>query len=180
MRGRVDRGFVGRMQPKAMTPGLGNRSAHLRRLGYEALEARCLLAGNVLRVDIDSVSAVPDGTAWQTAYVSLQAALDRAAVLNADGISQNDVSQIWIAEGTYIPTALSDADLNGTIDTNPRSATFSILDRVSLYGGFVGTELTVAGRQRTVDGGFVHEAILSGDLGRNDTNKPPTTARLMI
>ena len=156
------------MRHKAKAPGLGNRILYLRRLGYEALEARRLLATNVLRVDVDSMAPVPDGASWASAYASLQAALDRAAVLNMDGNANNDVSQIWIAEGTYIPTKLSDADGNGTIDTDPRSATFSLLDGVSLYGGFAGTESTLDEREPAVDGVFPHETILSGDLGRND------------
>ena len=149
-------------------PGLGNRTLYLRRLGYEPLETRCLLATNVLHVDVDSLAPVPDGASWASAYVSLQAALDRAAVLNADGNAENNVAQIWIAEGTYIPTKLSDADLDGIIDTDPRSATFSLLDGVSLYGGFAGTESTLDEREPAVDGVFPHETILSGDLGQND------------
>ena len=73
-------------------------------------------------------------------------------MLNADADAENDVAQIWIAEGTYIPTKLSDADLNGAVDTDPRSATFSLVDGVSLYGGFAGTESTLdearTGRRR--------------------------------
>ena len=164
MRGRVDRGCGGRVRHKAKVAGLGNRTLYRRRLGYEPLEARCLLATNVLHVDVDSIAPVPDGASWATAYVSLQAALDRAAVLNADGNAENDVSQIWIAEGTYRPTKLSDADLNGTIDTNPRSATFSLLNGVSLYGGFAGTESTLDQRVPAVDGVFPHA---NDPLGRS-------------
>lgn len=121
-----------------------------------------------LYVDIDSPVMVPDGNSWATAYVSLQDALDRAATLNADGNAENDIEQIWIAEGTYIPTELSDADGDGTIDDDPRSATFSLVDGVSLHGGFVGTEATVGERQPPIDGIFPHETILTGDLDQND------------
>ena len=134
----------------------------------EPLESRHLLSTNVLHVDVDSVAASPDGDIWASAYVSLQDALDCAAVLNADGDAENDIAQIWIAEGTYIPTALSDADGNGTVDTDPRSATFSLVDGVSLHGGFAGTESTLDEREPAVDGVFPHETILSGDLGQDD------------
>ena len=170
---RMVRGFGGRVRRKARDAGRGDRTtgSNLRRLIVEPLEARRLLAGNVLRVDVDSVAPVPDGASWPSAYVSLQAALDRAAVLNADGTSLNNISQIWIAEGTYIPTAHIDADGDGYIDTNPRSASFSLLNGVSLYGGFAGTESTLDQRDPAIDGVFPHETILSGDIGRERRSK---------
>ena len=158
--------------------GSGNRTLYLRRLSYEALEARRLLATNVLHVDVDSLAPVPDGASWASAYVSLQAALDRAAVLNADGDAENDVAQIWIAEGTYIPTALSDADGNGSIDTDPRSATFSLLDGVSLYGGFVGTESTLDEREPAVNGVFPHERSSRAILAK--TTRPTSPQRDLV
>ena len=150
------------------------RGLHGRRLGGELLEARCLLAANVLRVDVDSVAPVPDGTSWQTAYVSLQDALDYAAVLNADGTSLNNISQIWIAEGTYIPTARIDANGDGFIDPDPRCATFTLLNNVSLYGGFSGTESTLNQRDPAIDGVFPHKTTFSGDLRGNDAFNIPT------
>jgi len=101
-------------------------------------------------IDIDSTAPVPDGLAWETAYVSLQDALDQASVLNTDGNVDNDVSEIWIAEGTYKPTRLSN-------EANARSATFSMLDGVSLYGGFFGDEPNLIFRHGS-------ETVLSGDL----------------
>jgi len=46
------------------------------------------------------------------------------------GHADNDVTEIWAAEGTYRPTKLIDS---GT----PRSVTFSLLDGVSLVGGSI-------------------------------------------
>ena len=127
-----------------------------RPLRLEALEDRRMLS-ITLFVDDDATSASPDGLAWDTAYADLQSALDRAAELNADATAENDITQIWIAEGTYYPTAQLEPD-------DLRSATFSLVDGVSLYGGFAGTETTLDERIL----GPEHTTILSGDLNKND------------
>ena len=76
-----------------------------------------------------------------------------AAELNSDAFLGNDVEQIWIAEGTYLPTA--ELEPGGA-----RSASFSLINGVSLYGGFAGTETTLDQRDP-----LAHATILSGDLG---------------
>jgi hypothetical protein len=50
-------------------------------------------------VNAQAKSATPDGTAWKTAYVKLQDALDRAAATPGS-------DEIWIARGTYTPTKI--------------------------------------------------------------------------
>jgi hypothetical protein len=80
------------------------------------------------------------GDAWDHAYFSVQAAVDAAA---ADGC------EVWVAGGTYLPTA--DAD---------RNASFRMRDGVDLYGGFAGDETTRFGRA-VAD----NRTILSGDIG---------------
>jgi len=122
-----------------------------RPLRLEPLEDRRMLS--VLRVDADSTAALPNGLAWSTAYPDLQDALDRAAALNTDAITENDVTQIWIAEGTYHPTAELDPG-------DARSASFSLLDGVSLYGGFAGDETALDQRDLSA-----RTTTLSGDLG---------------
>ena len=105
-----------------------------------------------LFVDADA-AAGGDGLGWGTAYDDLQSALESAAAFNSDGIAENDVEAIWIAEGVYKPTAeLEPGD--------PRSASFSLADGVTLYGGFAGTETALTERDW-----IAHETILSGDLG---------------
>ncbi len=126
-----------------------------RPLRVEPLEGRWLLSVGTLLVDIDSPAGTPDGQAWETAYPDLQEALDQAATLNTDAVPENDITQIWIAEGTYKPTAQLDP-------ADPRTATFSMLDNVSLYGGFYGDEVDLASRQG-------NETILSGDLDADGT-----------
>ena len=92
----------------------------------------------VLCVDADATGTI-NGSSWEDAFTDLQAALDFAEILNSDADSRNDVNQIWIAEGTYRPSEpISRSD--------PRLATFSMLDGVNLYGGFAGTETSTEER----------------------------------
>jgi predicted outer membrane repeat protein len=79
------------------------------------------------------------GTSWANAFTKLQPAL--AAAMPGD--------EIWVAQGTYLPTE----------DTN-RDSSFSLPSGVRLYGGFGGTETDLDQRDWTG-----HPTILSGDIG---------------
>ena len=65
----------------------------------------------------------------------------------------HDVGRIWIAEGIYTPSA-------ELMPGDARSASFRLVNGVTLYGGFAGGESTLAQRDPPA-----HETILSGDLG---------------
>ena len=135
-----------------------NHSAQLpfaRRIRLEPLEDRRMLS--TLFVDADATPG-GDGLSWATAFDDLQAGLEAAEVANGDGDAGNDVDAIWIAEGVYRPTAQLEAD-------DARSATFSLVDGVTLYGGFIGTETALGARAADVT---LHETVLSGDLGVAD------------
>ena len=126
-----------------------------RRIRLEPLEDRRMLS--TLFVDVDAAPG-GDGLSWATAFDNLQSGLEAAETLNGDADAGNDIDQIWIAEGTYLPTAqLEDDDV--------RSASFSLVDSVTLSGGFAGTEMSVGERDLTATN---HETILSGDLGGMD------------
>lgn len=112
---------------------------------------------SVLHVDAAALAG-GDGLAWGSAYDDLQDAFTQAATLNTDGDTTNDVEAVWIAEGTYTPSALLESG-------DARSASFSLLDDVTLYGGFVGTETTLDARDWST-----HVTTLSGDLGTLDDN----------
>lgn len=83
-----------------------------------------------------------DGSSWTNAYAasSLQLAINSA--------SAGD--EVWVACGTYYPTA-----------TTNRSISFSMRNDLSIYGGFQGTETSLS--QRDLSCGPC--SILSGDIG---------------
>ena len=110
---------------------------------------------SVLFVDADADGG-GNGAGWDSAYGDLQDALAHAAEVNADGDPRDDVDQIWIAEGVYRPSEQLEPE-------DPRSATFSLVDGVTLHGGFAGTETTLQGRNWSA-----HVTTLSGDLGTVD------------
>ena len=83
-----------------------------------------------------------DGTCWEKAFNILHAALLAAP----PGWS------IWITEGTYKP---------GPETTD----TFGLPKDVSLYGGFVGSELSLSEAKPSS-----HATVFDGDLGKSDTN----------
>ncbi len=89
-----------------------------------------------------------DGTSWTDAYTSLSDALTFAS-------NNSDITQIWVAQGTYYPTSLAG---NGTSD---RDMAFVLVADVGLYGGFDGTESTLDARADTT----ATTTILSGDIG---------------
>ncbi len=86
-----------------------------------------------------------DGTSWTNAYNNLQDALSSAAAYG---------NEIWVASGTYNP------DCQSPISSNRR---FSLVDSVSVYGGFAGTET-----QRSQRDFVANPTILSGETGTPD------------
>ena len=90
-----------------------------------------------------------DGSSWTDALTELEYALCMA---------ENDpnFTEVWVAEGTYVP--LRQTDLG-----DARTATFTLLNGVNLYGGFDGTETTIEERA-----GLFDQTVLSGDLNGDD------------
>lgn len=88
-----------------------------------------------------AASGANDGSSWADAYTDLSAALGAATS-----------GDIWIAAGTYVP---ADAGLD-TFNT------FLVMNPVSIYGGFAGTEASIDDR---VEGNVT---ILSGDVAGDD------------
>jgi hypothetical protein len=85
-----------------------------------------------------------NGSSWQHAFYSLPFAFEHAAVCNKD--------TIWVAQGSYFPTSGGN-----------RSISFTLPKNVSVYGGFIGNELSLCERDWEVN-----ESILSGDIGIPD------------
>jgi hypothetical protein len=86
-----------------------------------------------------SATGAANGTSWANAYLRIEQAL--TAALPGD--------QVWIAQGTYTPTAASD-----------RNASFTVGAKVSLFGGFAGGETDRGQRDP-----LAHQVILSGAIG---------------
>ncbi len=104
-------------------------------------------AGGVIYVDADRPGG-GDGLSWATAYNSL-----------ADALAVTEPCQVWVAEGTYKPTASTD-----------RNATLSLSPGLALYGGFSGSETALDQRDWTAN-----PTIISGDLdGDDDANSNGT------
>ncbi len=95
------------------------------------------LSGATIYVDASLSGGT--GTSWATAYGDLQDALTTAAAGD----------EIWVRNGTYLPTTSTD-----------RNVSFEVPSGVKLYGGFLGTETSLAAWNPANSA-----TILSGDIG---------------
>lgn len=94
-----------------------------------------------------------NGSSWGNAFNGLQPALDLA----------KPGDQIWVARGTYKPTAVNPLDIQLGNGSDLRAKTFFLKDGVHIFGGFAGSETTRS--ERDVE---ANPTILSGDFAEND------------
>jgi len=106
-----------------------------------------LCSADIYYVDSTAV-ALGDGLSWDSAFNTLQDALEIAS----------SGSEIWVAAGVYYPD-----EGESQLDDN-RNATFTLIDGVSIYGGFDGTETDFNQRDHELN-----ITVLSGDITQNDT-----------
>ncbi len=99
------------------------------------------IAQNIHYVD-SSATGLDDGTSWANAFLDLQDALETA----------QPGEQIWLAKGVYIPSK----DTNGGTSYDDDRC-FVLRDGVKLYGGFKGTEASLAQRKWRIN-----KTVLSG------------------
>jgi parallel beta-helix repeat protein len=116
-----------------------SRGRKVRTSFVEPLESRLLFAA-VLYVDAIAPGPVNDGSSWANAYTSLQAALGVAVAGQT----------IEVGQGTYFPTSGTD-----------RTATFRLIDGVSILGGFAGYGAANPDARNVA----VYPTTLSGDIG---------------
>ncbi|MCF6318914.1 MAG: hypothetical protein L3J83_06510 [Proteobacteria bacterium] len=107
-----------------------------------------VLGLTIIYVD-ENVVAAGNGSSWINAFDNLQDAL--AVAISGE--------EIWVAQGVYYP------DVGGSQMDNDRLATFTLIDGVSIYGGFNGTETDR--NQRDPE---TNTTVLSGDIDGDDTN----------
>jgi len=88
------------------------------------------------------------GNSWGAAFQDIQRAIGEG--------SEGD--EIWVAEGTYLPTAMYGGNTN-------RDKTFFLFYNMKLFGGFAGTETMRSQRNWNT-----HPTIRSGDLGTPNNN----------
>lgn len=121
----------------------------------------CCPAGNtgILYVNA-SASGANTGISWANAFTSLQSALSAAKYCA-------QVTQIWVAKGTYVPSvdALSNAN-----PTDVRTKTFRMTNNLAIYGGFAGNE--PSGYNLALRNFNLNETVLSANVQRDadDTN----------
>ena len=101
---------------------------------------------NVRFVNAAAPGPIEDGRTWNTAYRELSTALTAT-------VGVPTVTQIWVAKGTYRPTAVG----------GPRTATFAMRSNLRVLGGFAGGELSEAQRRPGAN-----TTVLAGDLQGND------------
>ena len=119
---------------------------------------------NILYVDKNVSGGNGSGDSWANAIPELADALKYAQLHNAiTPYTSANPLQIWVAGGTYKPL-YSPADNNFGNDAG-RDNSFLMVNNVQLYGGFAGTEATLAERDLSI---VANETILSGDINGDD------------
>jgi predicted outer membrane repeat protein len=122
------------------------------------------LGQSILYVDFNAPGPIHDGSSWMDAYNYLQDALAAA---------QPD-DEIRVAQGIYTP------DQGGGNTLGDRSASFQLINGVTIQGGYAGYgESNPDARDTTL-----FETVLSGDLygndGPNSTNKDENSYTVVI
>ncbi len=100
----------------------------------------------------EAAAGSADGSSWDNAYTTLQAALAAAG----------DGYQIWVAKGTYFPTSVNGI-VDASVENYDRYKHFQMKNGVAIYGGFAGDE--AADFDLSTRDFVVNETILSGDIG---------------
>ncbi|MEZ0005649.1 surface protein [Flavobacterium sp. 28YEA47A] len=91
--------------------------------------------------------ATGTGKSWNDAIGELADAL-KFAKINNTVASNSQITQIWVAGGTYVP--LYSADDNNFGNPDGYKNTFLMVKNVALYGGFAGNETTLTQRNLNI------------------------------
>ncbi|WP_297338540.1 YDG domain-containing protein, partial [Algoriphagus sp.] len=101
--------------------------------------------GTILYVDPSAGSGLGNGSSWGNAILTLQEALEWA---EANWQNQEEILQIYVAEGVYFPTTSNDASIS-----------FELVNQVEIYGGF-----PTGGSSFDQRDWKENQTILSGDI----------------
>jgi len=115
-----------------------------------AIAATPVEAAGIIYVDADATSGANDGSSWNDAYLDLQNALEIAG----------SGDEIWVAAGTYKPTIQIDP-------SDPRSATFQMMNGVAMYGGF---DPSLGDDEFAERDWETNDTVLGGDIGTAGDN----------
>jgi len=97
-----------------------------------------------------------NGSSWENAVSELADALKAAKTNTA-------IKEIWVAKGTYKPMYSAEDTKFGT--NQGRDNSFFLVVGVKVYGGFAGTETTLAQRDLSIT---ANSTTLSGDFNNDD------------
>lgn len=97
----------------------------------------------------DTWRGTGDGSSWEHARDNLQEVIDSAHA------HYDDVQEVWVAQGVYMPEKTITENSTDTVDQ--RLKTFILRNNVQVYGGFTGVETDL--RQRNP---FDNKTVLSG------------------
>ena len=119
----------------------------LRKMALLAIAIACSSAASAKIVFVNGAKTTSgDGTSWIQSYQYLRDALTNSRI--------ND--EIWVAKGTYFPD--DTAGIDKEVIFGDREVSFEINGQ-KVYGGFVGTEATLAERN-----GELNPTILTGEI----------------
>jgi predicted small secreted protein len=97
---------------------------------------------NMIYVNQANSSGTYNGHTWATAYQNLDDALNASIICTP--------AQVWVAAGTYKPTATTNRDIS-----------FAMKNNLTVYGGFPNTGNPTFAQRNTI----INITILSGDIG---------------
>lgn len=118
--------------------------------------------GNTIYVNKNVANGNGSGDSWTNAFTELADAL-KWAKENESNWSAEHPLKIFVARGIYKPK-YSPTDGNFGIDAGKDNA-FMMVKNVEIYGGFAGTEVTLADRDLSLT---ANATILSSDVNGND------------
>jgi len=119
----------------------------------DAIDTYPLTRAKRLFVKPNGTGGNGEGDSWARAFDQIYEALYEARNRALTSDPTDDVSEIWVAAGTYYPSASTD------------DGPMALVSNIALYGGFTGVETTLTQRNPFA---LTNGTIISGDRNGND------------